>query len=617
MTSWWCQGDAHGHHPLRREPPARPRRRRRGRRPRGQGRRRAARAGPRPGRPARPDGRPLAGRRRDHRRAPAGSVDVRLRGREPEFVVDVPTMPMPAAARARRPPTPPAAEDADEDDEDGALARITLRIPESVKYKAEELAAKGGHSLNSWIVNVVRAATRDRGRRQRRHRPLQHPVLRRPGLPARRPRARIQAHDRLGLSRPHQPHHPPPTDRHRRPGSRAHPRPRRGDTMQKTFTTPEPVSLHVELGSGDVVVDARDVDRDGGRGRRRARRGRRWSSSAATRSWSLAKPRRGGFFGCRRRPTCGSPLPHRQPARHQARLGRLSVPRAGSARRSLKTGSGDVRIEESPARPPSSRPARATSRWTAVDGAAAGQVRLRRRRRSTSSAAPPPSPPAPATSASTAPPARSLVKSGSGDLGVREAQRRRRAEHRAPATWSSTGRTAASSPPRTPPATSGSASPPASRCGPTSAASPASVRSDLQGAGEPEEGQDYIELRAKTGQRRRLPGAAVSASPGSGPSAPGDDADTEPPRSVPQGRSSARRTPPRQLEETTTTHVPTERKPPCLSSATSPSGSPPADRRAGRHRPAVPRPRAVPAARAARPRPPPAPDGRPPRRVTG
>jgi hypothetical protein len=91
---------------------------------------------------------------------PTGSIDVRLRGREPEFVVDVPTMPM-AAPAAPAPPTPPSPEDA-EDAEDGALARITLRIPESVKYKAEELAAKGGHSLNSWIVNVVRAATRER-----------------------------------------------------------------------------------------------------------------------------------------------------------------------------------------------------------------------------------------------------------------------------------------------------------------------------------------------------------------------------------------------------------------------------------------------------------------------
>ena len=125
-------------------------------------RRRAARPRPRPGRPARPDGRAVAGRRRDHRELPAGSVDVRLRGREPEFVVDVPTVPMPAARP--HPPPPDArrrAEDAEEA-EDGAVARITLRIPESVKYKAEELAAKGGHSLNSWIVNVVRAATRER-----------------------------------------------------------------------------------------------------------------------------------------------------------------------------------------------------------------------------------------------------------------------------------------------------------------------------------------------------------------------------------------------------------------------------------------------------------------------
>jgi len=87
---------------------------------------------------------------------PAGSVEVRLHGREPQLVVDVPTAPMPVT-----PPEPPAPPE-DEDEEDGAVARITLRIPESVKYKAEELASKGGHSLNSWIVNVVRAATRER-----------------------------------------------------------------------------------------------------------------------------------------------------------------------------------------------------------------------------------------------------------------------------------------------------------------------------------------------------------------------------------------------------------------------------------------------------------------------
>lgn len=89
---------------------------------------------------------------------PAGSVDVRLKGREPQFVVDVPTMPMQAATAA---PGAPAPEE-DEEEADGNVARITVRIPESLKYKAEELAAKGGHSLNSWIVNAIRAATRER-----------------------------------------------------------------------------------------------------------------------------------------------------------------------------------------------------------------------------------------------------------------------------------------------------------------------------------------------------------------------------------------------------------------------------------------------------------------------
>ena len=86
---------------------------------------------------------------------PSGSVDVRLTGRELDFVVDGPSMaPAPPA-----PPAPPPPPSIDESDEDGAVARITLRIPESVKAKAEELAARSGHSLNTWLVNVVRAAT--------------------------------------------------------------------------------------------------------------------------------------------------------------------------------------------------------------------------------------------------------------------------------------------------------------------------------------------------------------------------------------------------------------------------------------------------------------------------
>jgi hypothetical protein len=90
---------------------------------------------------------------------PAGSVEVRLRGREPQLVVDVPTAAVPVAAPPEGSPAPDAEE---EETEEGSVARITLRLPESVKSRAEELAAKGGQSLNSWIVNVVRAATRER-----------------------------------------------------------------------------------------------------------------------------------------------------------------------------------------------------------------------------------------------------------------------------------------------------------------------------------------------------------------------------------------------------------------------------------------------------------------------
>ena len=92
-----------------------------------------------------------------------GSVEVRLRGREPQLVVDVPSVPaLPAPPSPPAPPAPPGSP-TEEDEEDGTIARITLRIPEAVKFRAEELAAKSGHSLNGWIVNVLRAATRERG----------------------------------------------------------------------------------------------------------------------------------------------------------------------------------------------------------------------------------------------------------------------------------------------------------------------------------------------------------------------------------------------------------------------------------------------------------------------
>src|SRR3954447_6288928 len=84
---------------------------------------------------------------------PAGVVEVFLRGREPEFAVDVPSAP---------PASEPTAElplDDEPDDEGDAIARVSLRIPEGVKNRAEDLAARSGQSLNGWIVSALRAAT--------------------------------------------------------------------------------------------------------------------------------------------------------------------------------------------------------------------------------------------------------------------------------------------------------------------------------------------------------------------------------------------------------------------------------------------------------------------------
>jgi hypothetical protein len=83
-----------------------------------------------------------------------GSVDVRLRGREPEFVVDVPGAHVGAQ---------PSGHDLADpiDDDDGTVARITVRLPEAVKARAEDAAARTGQSLNTWIVKAVRRAARD------------------------------------------------------------------------------------------------------------------------------------------------------------------------------------------------------------------------------------------------------------------------------------------------------------------------------------------------------------------------------------------------------------------------------------------------------------------------
>lgn len=82
-----------------------------------------------------------------------GSVEVRLRGRDPEFVVTPPPAPSEAPSAPPEPPEPPLPGDADQ-----GTARVTLRLPESLKARAEEAAAREGVSVNTWLVRAVSGA---------------------------------------------------------------------------------------------------------------------------------------------------------------------------------------------------------------------------------------------------------------------------------------------------------------------------------------------------------------------------------------------------------------------------------------------------------------------------
>jgi hypothetical protein len=92
-----------------------------------------------------------------------GSVELRLRGSDPEFVVTVP-------------PAEVAAEQTDSDEltggwatsaatsttGEGGITRINLRLPEQLKSQVEQSADREGLSINAWLVRSV-AASVDRG----------------------------------------------------------------------------------------------------------------------------------------------------------------------------------------------------------------------------------------------------------------------------------------------------------------------------------------------------------------------------------------------------------------------------------------------------------------------
>ncbi|KAA0917826.1 hypothetical protein [Streptomyces apricus] len=93
-----------------------------------------------------------------------GSVDVRLRGLDPEFVVTAPpAMDAFGASEIQAPgpapvPGPVSGPAAGVDVEDGATSRINFRPPAQLKARIEEAAGREGLSVNAWLVRAVAAA---------------------------------------------------------------------------------------------------------------------------------------------------------------------------------------------------------------------------------------------------------------------------------------------------------------------------------------------------------------------------------------------------------------------------------------------------------------------------
>jgi len=77
------------------------------------------------------------------------SVEVRLRGREADFVVTnlAPEQPSEPSPGAGPPPT-----------DVGDLTRLTLRMAESLKTHVEQMAANENVSVNAWLVRAVASA---------------------------------------------------------------------------------------------------------------------------------------------------------------------------------------------------------------------------------------------------------------------------------------------------------------------------------------------------------------------------------------------------------------------------------------------------------------------------
>ena len=107
-----------------------------------------------------------------------GSVELRLRGRDPEFVVKLPTNDASGEESLEDAETsssgwPTAGVGAPAEGDEGTMSRINLRMPDHLKARIEHAAGSDGLSVNAWLVRAASAGLdrTDAARRAERRAP--------------------------------------------------------------------------------------------------------------------------------------------------------------------------------------------------------------------------------------------------------------------------------------------------------------------------------------------------------------------------------------------------------------------------------------------------------------
>ena len=94
-----------------------------------------------------------------------GSVELRLRGGDPEFVVSAPASDLGRSAKGAFGDAPSAEETwhaggmaSPSGAGEGGQSRVNLRLPDQLKRRVEQAADRDGLSINAWLVRAAAAA---------------------------------------------------------------------------------------------------------------------------------------------------------------------------------------------------------------------------------------------------------------------------------------------------------------------------------------------------------------------------------------------------------------------------------------------------------------------------